>query len=168
MVCTVTRLHMSGGWFDSCRGKKIFSIPCPCNPLFNGQWCSFSGNKAGRDEDDPLLPSTAYIKNECRYTSTLPYAFLAWKAKTLPSLYLHYEIIWLKTTISWSFLSEFSHGKLWQIKWNDYGKTWNVPHAITCKPSLIIDHENQDHPTTFGGHFQCQITRKSNQQIMIW
>jgi hypothetical protein len=87
----------------------------PCNPLFNGQWSYFSGEKAVRDDDDPLNLSNADIKNDWSYISTLPYAFLACKGKTLPWFYLHYEIMWLKTTISWSFLFEVSHSKLHKI-----------------------------------------------------
>jgi hypothetical protein len=58
-------------------GGKKSSLVHAHATLYSMDNDSFSGNKAGRDEDDPLLPSTAYIKNEWRYTSTLPYVFLA-------------------------------------------------------------------------------------------
>jgi len=87
---------MSGGWFDSCRGKK--------SSLFHTHATLYStdNDALSLGIKQPGIKMTHYLHLmlTLRMSGGIPpLSYMpSWHEKG--RLYLHYEIIWLKTTIS--------------------------------------------------------------------
>jgi len=68
-----------------CRGRGIFSLPprpdqiwSPHNLLYDGHWRHLPWVKEAGCETDHSPPSSAVVKNEWSYPSTLPILFITW------------------------------------------------------------------------------------------